>query len=701
MSILNRIFGRSDAKSKDVSLLNFSVSDVKDWLGGGNYFKEYERSLDVFSCVSMRADHVSSMDLRLFKIINSKGDVDEQFDHPLIELVEKWNPWQTRTQGLKIAEINKALTGEAYILKVRNERGEVSELWNLRPDCITVHKDPVLFIKGYEYNKGDGNIVMFAPEDIIANVDIDPSDGIRGISPLKPAKVIVETEQYATRYQRDFFKNNARPDFLLQTDESMGKEEVEDLWEMWDKRHKGEGKSSRPGVMHSGLKFQQVSLSQSDMKYFETLNFTRDSIARAFGVPKPLLTSDDVNRANHDGAMYQFLSGKVKSEDKAFVEAFNEHLTQEFGEEFYFDFKDPTPEDREFRLKEHETYIKAGVLSINEVREELNREPFKGADEPLVPFSNMPISALGGEKMVLRSIKNPIRGKGKLYRKLLLAEKFTALKAKRKAVENGKARAKNIVIEEKEIKPTSLLMGTQLRETYVKMSNRLIDSRARSMKEPLLKEIKKQQKRVIDALKENEKSLKTKLLPSEVARLLNRDAENTIMTAFALPFLTDFLKEAGKEGLETVGVARDFLVTSETMKYLEKRAAFFAESVNNTTLEKLSNTLAEGIEAGEGIKDLTDRVKATYGEFSDYRAELIARTEATAATNEGILEGYQQSGVVKGKEWVATQDDRTRDEHLALDGEGSDGTVPLDGVFSNGLHEPSEPNCRCRIIAVV
>ena len=69
---------------------------------------------------------------------------------------------------------------------------------------------------------------------------------------------------------------------------------------------------------------------------------------------------------------------------------------------------------------------------------------------------------------------------------------------------------------------------------------------------------------------------------------------------------------------------------------------------------------------------------------------LIARTEATAASNEGTIQGYKQSGV-KAKEWIATMDERTRDAHAELNGE----IVPIGKEFPNGLQYPSEPNCRC------
>ena len=87
------------------------------------------------------------------------------------------------------------------------------------------------------------------------------------------------------------------------------------------------------------------------------------------------------------------------------------------------------------------------------------------------------------------------------------------------------------------------------------------------------------------------------------------------------------------------------------------------------------------------------RVKETYNQYPTYRLDLIARTESTFANNEGFLDAYKQSDIVQGKEWIATLDDRTRDEHAMLDGE----IVELNQSFSNGLQYPQEYNCRCVI----
>lgn len=134
----------------------------------------------------------------------------------------------------------------------------------------------------------------------------------------------------------------------------------------------------------------------------------------------------------------------------------------------------------------------------------------------------------------------------------------------------------------------------------------------------------------------------------------------------------------------------------------------FADEVNETTLTRLKNALAEGVLAGESIPELKDRVKAIFYNRADSNSETIARTEVLSSNNAGTLYGYKQSGVVEQKEWLATLDGRTRDAHSAVNGE----QVDVDEMFEvdgEELEYPGDPNgsaeniinCRCTIVPIV
>lgn len=681
MGLIDRIFGR---QKQLVGLKELArIASTGDWSQEA-LVSQYEKSLYVFAAVNKIATKIASIDLEFYEIKDSKGTVKELPVHDVLDLLYRPNPFQTRSEFWKITMINKKLTGEAFWLKVRDRRGKVAELWNLRPDRMTIVTDPEKYIKAYDLTKYNGEIVSFEPQDIIHFKEPNPLDNMRGFSPLRAAKSRIETEQYATNFQRDFFVNNARPDALLLSDDELAPEQRSDMLSSWNAKHRGKGKSSRVGILEGGIQYQQISVTQKEMDYIESLKFTKDDILIAFGVPKSVITTDDVNLANANSGLKTFLSETIKPELVEIAEVINEMLViPDFGERYYCDFEDPTPIDREMQLKEYTAGF-GKWLTANEIRQELNMDPIEGGDVLDQPSNARDTDRPRPNEPDPQKI---FRGRGTLLKKFELAEGIA--KDLRKGGKPATEKAKE-----------SLLKSSDLRESYKAFINKKIDRRAEKFQKQVLSAAEKQMKRVIAAL---DKSVDKGITESSLA--FDGKAETKLFTELALPFITESAKEAGQEALDLVGIGESFTFTERIEKLLKKRAEFFAESVNDTTFEKLAKTIAEGLEAGEGIAKLTDRVKAVYSEFSDYRAESIARTESTAANNEGFLEAYKQSKIVNSNEWISTPDKRTRHTHASQDGQ----IVEVGKKFSNGLRYPGEAsgrpeetvNCRCVISPVV
>jgi uncharacterized protein with gpF-like domain len=103
------------------------------------------------------------------------------------------------------------------------------------------------------------------------------------------------------------------------------------------------------------------------------------------------------------------------------------------------------------------------------------------------------------------------------------------------------------------------------------------------------------------------------------------------------------------------------------------------------------------------------RVQNSYSEMTLYRAEMIARTEVINASNTASLAGAKVSGANVQKEWLASRDKRTREDHEKADGQ----VVDLDAPFIMGGYQlmwPGDPsmgapakdliNCRCTLTYV-
>ena len=88
---------------------------------------------------------------------------------------------------------------------------------------------------------------------------------------------------------------------------------------------------------------------------------------------------------------------------------------------------------------------------------------------------------------------------------------------------------------------------------------------------------------------------------------------------------------------------------------------------NQEKLKRKSSKLAEIVDA-----DKFNRIYQSVEHqqcFEFYRARRIARTETISAVNAATLEGWRQSEVIGGKEWVCANSTNSRKSHKAADGQ--------------------------------
>ena len=137
-----------------------------------------------------------------------------------------------------------------------------------------------------------------------------------------------------------------------------------------------------------------------------------------------------------------------------------------------------------------------------------------------------------------------------------------------------------------------------------------------------------------------------------------------------------------------------------------------ANEIAETSIDELriilGNGLSDGLSNDEIAKSIVDKFE---DQLSKSRTIRIVRTETHNAlmfanlTSTEILDRDLNLGLVK--EWVATEDDRTRENHQIANGQ----TVPLDGLFTVGpdrMKRPGDPNaspgnvirCRCALAFV-
>lgn len=139
------------------------------------------------------------------------------------------------------------------------------------------------------------------------------------------------------------------------------------------------------------------------------------------------------------------------------------------------------------------------------------------------------------------------------------------------------------------------------------------------------------------------------------------------------------------------------------------KLAIAGEKDKAVILRKLESELTTAILKGESIPQMAKRLKnVSEGYLSN--TVRIARTETTRVENSARMdvgERGKQLGFKMWKRWMATDDERTRDEHLDADGQ----EVPQDEPFTVGGEQLMYPgdislgasgwntiNCRCTMV---
>lgn len=144
-------------------------------------------------------------------------------------------------------------------------------------------------------------------------------------------------------------------------------------------------------------------------------------------------------------------------------------------------------------------------------------------------------------------------------------------------------------------------------------------------------------------------------------------------------------------------------IPQETAQQYLSQAENRLRNVSDHVWETARNELIEGMQKGESSQELAQRITGSAG-LTESRAMATARTEVISASNIGSLTQVKVGGFTGKKEWLDTNDSRTRESHRLAGGQ----KVPIEGKFTVGGYAmdcPGDHNapadetvqCRCTL----
>lgn len=263
-----------------------------------DYLESFRASSLVHSCTKKIGEKMSTIEYELYQLRGLKANYIEQ--HEVLDLLAKPNSLMSGSQLVEITSIYLSLLGDCYWYKTRNARGEIIELWLMRPDLVSVVPAKDGTVVAYKFRSG-GTETSYPAEDVIHFKESDPLSDYYGYSATKAAMEVIRADVYAKKWNTRFFYNSARPDAILTTEQEVGKEDRNEIRENWVQKYGGWENAQKVAVLSHGLQYKQVSVTQKDMDFANMRIANRDDILMALGVPKSVIgVTDDVNRCHDD-----------------------------------------------------------------------------------------------------------------------------------------------------------------------------------------------------------------------------------------------------------------------------------------------------------------------------------------------------------------------------------------------------------------
>ncbi len=354
----------------------------------------------VYVCVYTIAMSAAGVD---FYLADKK--TDEYIDnHPLYDVFSNPNPLMSWEDFIEAVFTYLELDGESFVELVWAEvlgKQKLNEMYVLKPSRMTIIPDAKNYIKGYIYNVS-GRKVAFDAKDILYIKYMNPLNDYHGLSPVVPSSHSAYVEIEQNRFNRKFFQNDATPGGILKTDHELSREHRKRLREEFERLYRGSRNAHKVAVLDKGLDYKTVTISQRDMQFIEQKRVTREEILAAFGVP-PVLVGilDEASYANAYIQQKVFWEQTMIPKLRKFTGAMNRFISKYWKDvKLVYDLSsvDSLQEDKKLKADLHDKYFKMGVMTQNEIREDLGLPPVQGGDYLYLPANLVPIATTKPQK---------------------------------------------------------------------------------------------------------------------------------------------------------------------------------------------------------------------------------------------------------------------------------------------------------------
>ena len=352
----------------------------------------------VYACVRVLAETIASLPLNVYES-DGKGGSRIAENHPLEYLLhdapnEEMTSFIWREQMMT----QILLRGNSYSQIVRNGKTAIMSIYPLLSSNMTVDRDDSGALT-YKYQMADENTITLSPAEVL-HIPGMGFDGIMGYSPIALMKTTLGLTLAAEEYGSKVFGNGATPAGVLTHPNRL--KDPEKLRNAWNAAYGGSANAGKIDILEAGMKFERISMQNSEAQFLETRKFQVSEICRIYRVPPHMV--GDLEHATFSNIEHQSISFAVHTIRPWLVrieQSMNKALfsKNERGKYFVkFNMDGLMRGDYKSRMEGYAIARQNGWMSADDIRGLENLNPIgaaKGGEEYLVNGNMIPIKQAG------------------------------------------------------------------------------------------------------------------------------------------------------------------------------------------------------------------------------------------------------------------------------------------------------------------
>ncbi len=267
----------------------------------GNFIKAGSKlNPTVYGCVNGISDNCGSIPIKLVRI-KKDGIEEEVVKHPILDLLRRPNLLETQREFIKRNIAQFLNVGENFL--IANMDKNPTELWRCHADMVTLEMAasgvPMQYTIGlaskidFRFNPLNGDCQVFH------FMNQDPERPERGIPPLYAGRMWVDVGNLGAAWNAALLQNGARPSGAIKVkDATLTKDQRADLKVSLQENQAGADKAGMPLVLDKDMEWVEMGLSQKDMEFMKSLNYSDQAICTIYKYPFVLLSPDASTYAN-------------------------------------------------------------------------------------------------------------------------------------------------------------------------------------------------------------------------------------------------------------------------------------------------------------------------------------------------------------------------------------------------------------------